>query len=431
MKIMASYFRLVPVIGIPLFLISCALLWFFYPQINDLFKIHWLFLVGAILFALLPAGKTRLQNSAAIPIKPLGWFFKVILLQLCLYAVFLGISYFSDDHHFGRVTQTLLFSEGLYPWGFILLIAISAGYRHDQLHRDVYPHTLTEPLKLSAPYQVTIDYCSRLASLLFIASTFALICILWISKTAPKLITGFNFTPMLCGFLILIFTKTKFFKKQFKNTVQEKMPVVLGTYVWLIFLAVILWILNGVFSAFVDFNVTPPGVIQKWLHLSPHKIFLLFANGWWLFAAPIVGFLIADFSRGLQIRQMCGAVLILPVLGLLCAHFFKPPEKIPFFYIIAITSIGLLGLLIFILQKKNYGLFILNVLPAPGTYKYRSPIQTLIKTFSMTAGFIFLLLPSQFLLVNIFMLGLSLLLLAIFFLVFIPFWKDLFSSFQK
>lgn len=416
---MTSYFRLVPIIGIPVFLISFGLLWFFYPQINQLFKIHWVFLVGAILFALLPTGKIRLENSAAIHTKLWSGFLQIIVLQLCLYAVFFGISYFSDNNYFGRSTQTLLISEGLYPWGFILLIAISAGYRHYQLHQDVYPHTLIEPVKLSEPYQVTIDYCARLANMFFITSTFALICLLWVSKTEPKLITGFNLTPMFSGFLLLLFTRTKFFKKQFKKTLQEKMPVVLGTYVWLIFLGVIIWILNGIFSAFMDVNAAPPGIIQKWLGLPPHKIFLLFANGWWLVSAPLVGLLIADFSRGMQIRQMCGAVLILPILGLLCAHFFKIPAKIPFIYAVSLASIGLLGLLILILQKKNYGLFILNVLTAPGTYKYRSPLQTLIKTFMVTAGFIFLILPSQFLLVNIFMLGLSLLLL-LFFLLILP-----------
>ncbi len=438
MKIIASYQRLLFLIGIPVALISFGLLWFFYPIITHIFKIHWIFLVSVLVFALIPKGKQRFDagevpsvshtpmlqkqrleavKESPAPLKPMKWLMKIWLLQLCLYGVFFGISGLTPTQLFSETTQQLLLNEGLFPWGFIILIAISAGYRNYRQKKEVYPHTLVEPCKIPTVYQVTIDYCSRLATLLAFASSFAFISILWTSSVEPRLVTGFNLTPMLIGFIILFFSRTQFFKRQFKKTTLEKMPVVLGVYIWVIFFAVGVWLFNGLFSAVIHISVPPPSILQKWLAVSQHDVYLVFANCWWLCFAPIIGLMIAQFSKGYQIRQLCGGVLILPIILLVLNIFIRIPAKISPTYAIFIAAAGLLGLLILSLRKKNYGLFILNFLPRPGEHKYRSPVNTLIKTMQWTAGLIFLFLPSGFLISNLIFLSVSLLLLIIFCLI--------------
>ena len=93
MKIMKSYRQLIPVVAIPLLAISGVIVYFSSAAIQ-LFKIHWLALLAVVILAVGPWGKQRLSPPGEeTPRYPFwNWLGRIVSLQLCLGAVFLGVS---------------------------------------------------------------------------------------------------------------------------------------------------------------------------------------------------------------------------------------------------------------------------------------------------------------------------------------------------
>lgn len=197
MKIMKSYQHLMPLVGIPLLMISGVILYFPHVAVQ-LFKIHWLVLLAALVVACGPWGKRRLAMAEEMPrySRP-AWLAQIISLQLCLGAIFLGISVVCGQtapvlttphpHIFQSTLRQLLVSEGLFPWAFFALMAVRMGYCSYCRQEDAYLATALRLMYQHRSVAVTINFIGRFATFLAYGSTFGLISLLWASMdtTSP------------------------------------------------------------------------------------------------------------------------------------------------------------------------------------------------------------------------------------------------------
>ncbi len=406
MKIMKSYPLWIPIGAIPVALISGVILYF--PAAVQLYKIHWLALLAVLVIACGPWGKRQVTDTnPAIPRYRFGyWLAQIVILQLCLGAVFLGISAACGEaapvltipqpQLFHPTLNQLLISEGLFPWALIALIAVGMDYYSYQRGQDAYLATLFNPIIQQNLAKIIINFLGRLATLWAYASTFCLISLLWASLISiSPIITGFELTPLLLSIILIIGSRTKIYRRNLLKSLGKDVPFMLGVFLWVVFLAVAIWLINGFLALIIHATLKPPGLLNYWLSQPWQRLWLIFANSWWLLWMPIAGITLARISRGYSARAMIAGILGFPLtIALileLTQHFnweIRPPAAA------IAAAIGLFGLLWMTLHKKAAPSFILTYLPRRDHYKFRSYHSAFIKVTQMSVGFLFIYLPS-------------------------------------
>lgn len=405
MKIMKSYRQWIPVVAIPVLVVSGAILYFSTAAVH-FFKIHWLALAAVGLIACLPLGKQRLAAHAEeTPRYALwGWLGQVLGLQLCVGAVFAGVSVVCAQSAALATAQPtplsftftqLLVSEGLFPWAFCALTAACLGYYSYCQRQDAYWATTVSGLINHPTAQVIINFTSRLATLLAYGGTFSLLSLLWISATTSPILPGFGLTPILVSVILLLLSLTKIYRRNLTKSLGKDLPLTGGLFLWVAFFAVAIWLVNGFLAPLTQSIVMPsPSLLNHWLRQPWQNLWLIFANSWWVLWTPMLGVTLARLSRGRQIRELIAAVLALPLLcGVILVSTHSVRWDMRPLPAAVIAGVGLLGLLGMTLSKKGVAAFILVYLPRQDHYKFRSYRSTFVKVLQIAVAFLFIYLP--------------------------------------
>ena len=432
MKILKTYQQLIPIIAIPLILLSGILVWFFPNIVAQAFQAHWIILLIALGIACGPWGKQRLvvHTDETPRYSLLSWLSRILLLQLCWYAIFFGISMacgqiapiltIQHPHLLQQTLNQILFKEGLFPWALVALLAVSFGYYSYCRQQNAYLSTTIQAVVVNTPADrigIVINSCGSFSVLLAYASTFAWLSLLWAGGfTATTLATGFSFATLMLVTILLIASITKFYRKHFMRSLGRDLPIIVGLFVWVIFLAVGIWLFNGFLVNLFPTQIQPPFLIKVWEQKPWLSLWLIFANSWWLAWLPLLSALIARLSRGYRIRELIFALLALPMLGGVLSALIKTPWTLSPILCIFISAVGLLGVFIFTLQKAVLPIFFLNTLPQKDVYKYRSPRLRLFKIMRTAFFLLFMYLPAGMPLITILFLT-SALPLSIIFLI--------------
>ena len=429
MKIMKSYRQLIPVVAIPLLAISGVIVYFSSAAIQ-LFKIHWLALLMVLIFAIGPWGKQRLAPPGEeTPRYPFwNWLGRIVSLQLCLGAVFLGVnaacahtsSSFTPPQPalFQQTLKQLLVYEGLSPWAFFTLIAISMGYCSYCLQKDAYLADTVGTLARNPTVRVVINFLGRMATAIAYSSAFCLISLLGASVvTVFPTVIGFTLTPVLVTVILLLITLTKIYRRLLNKLLGKEIPLIPGLFLWVVFLGVAIWFLNGFLAPWTNIPMAPPSLLKHWLDEPWRHLWLIFANSWWILWTPLAGITLARFSRGYRIRELAAGILALPLIISLALGFTPHLSwEIPPVTAVFIAGAGLLGLFLITLNKKALPSFILIYLPREDHYKFRSYRRLFIKITQITMVFLFLYLPGGLTLIHwlVFTAGLPLIIISLF-----------------
>jgi choline-glycine betaine transporter len=406
MKIMKSYYQWILPIAIPLLAVSVLFLYF--PTVAaQWFKIHWLALAATLIMAVGPWGKLRLAAHEAEPPRFSRWnaLLQIIGLQLCMTAVFLGISTLCGQTMpifttpqpalFERTLSELLVAQGLFPWAFIALLAVKFGYWSYRRGEDAYLAT-TMDSRLRGNDKLTgvaINFIGRLNTFFAYALTFCLTSLLWAGLAAP-VITGFYVTPILVSVILLLLSLTKIYRRNVLKSLGKNIPLIPGLFLWVVFFAVAIWLLNGLLAPVTQISISAPSLLNHWLNQPWYFLWLIFANSWWLLWLPLLSITVARISRGYRIRELIAATLGLPLLaGIGLALTSARHWDISPHVAAVLAGLGLFGLLSLTLHQKAVPAFILTYLPRQDHYKFRSYRSTVIKTLKAAAGFLFIFLP--------------------------------------
>ena len=356
---MKSYRQWIPRIGLPLIVIGLVLVYFSQIAVH-IFMVHWLALGMALVMICGPWGGKRLAVDPEE--KPrygrAGWIGRIIALQLCLWALFLGVSTVCGETAPALTTpqpelfqHTLLqlgLKQGLFPWAFVALIAVAAGYYSYCQQKDAYLSTLLGRLtQRHAVLEIAINFIGRLNTLLAYAITLALIAVLWASVGSLfPLITGFSLTPVLVGIILLLLSLTKIYRRTLLKSLGKNIPLTAGMFFWTLILATAVWLLNGFLAPLTNIAMAPPGLLSHWLHLPWRQLWQIFANGWWLLWTPLIGILVARISRGYPAREIILGTLLLPLILTVVLELTQTLSwSIPPVIVTIIAALGLLGLL--------------------------------------------------------------------------------------
>lgn len=408
MKILKTYYHLIPIIATPLILICGIILWFFSGPMVQFFKIHWLVLAIALIISFTPIGKIRLANSQDEPPKyrPAVWLAQIFLLQVCVLAVFLGISsvcgetapVLTNPHplNFQKTLSHLFISEGLFPWAWYALIAVCFGFYSYYRQQDAYLATISSPYSQNTAPFIVINFIGRFSSIIAYAVTFGLISLLWASVlTTTPIVTGFSLTTLLVTLILMVISFTKLFKRNIRKVLGVEIPVIPGVFSYVVFLAVGIWLLNGFLAPISNIPLKPPGLLQHWIQRPWQDLWMIFANSWWLLLTPVISMIIAKISRGYRIREVLLVCLALPLL-LSLALGLIPNLKLNIapVAVVFIAGLGLVGFLIYALQPALLSSLVVCVLPKNDDYKFRSYQSLFIKILQIPIIFLFVYLPS-------------------------------------
>lgn len=378
----------------------------YFPAATHIFKIHWLALAAVVILASGRRGKQRLStNNDEPPRYQRGaWLGQLLFLQLCLSAVFLGISSVCGQSLpvltapqpglFQQTLSQLLVDEGLFPWAFVALMAVSMGYYSYCKGQDAYLATTLSALTNHPGVKIIINFIGRLGTALAFASTFFFISLLWASvATTIPIITGFYLTPILLSVILILISLTKVYRRSLAKAYGKNIPLIPGLFFWVGCFAIAIWLINGFLGLITPIPMSQSILISHWLKQPWRLLWLIFANSWWLLWTPLAGITIARLSRGRQVRELIAATLALPlIIALVLALTQHLPWELTPGIASMITGVGLLGLLAITLHKNAIPAFILLYLPRRDHYKFRSYRSSLIKIsqFAVWASFVYL-----------------------------------------
>lgn len=406
MKIMKSYWQWIFIIGIPLLLVSSIAL--YYPNIAlQIFKLHWLAVL--LLLIVLCSPKTDLR-LAATDLEPprytrRSWLLQIVILQLSSMAVFLGICVccgvsapVNTHPHLGLFSQTMrenLVSLGLFPWGFIALTAVLIGEMAYRQKKDAYWTSILDSWISNPLITIGINFIGRMLIILIFGISICIMSLLWASMgTVFSIVTGFYLTSLLLATILFILSFTQIFRRNVVKAVGKEIPLAPGLFLWAIFLAAAIWLLNGFLEPWTHIAMSPPTLLSHWLNYDWGHLWRIFAYGFWLFWTPLLGMNLARISRGYQVKETIIAILALPLILGLVLYFTRHVRwDIAPIYAGLTGAAGLLILFLLTLRKKSIPTFILAYLPRQDHYKFRSYHRTFVRVAQWTITILFIYLP--------------------------------------
>ena len=140
MEIIKTRKDLLYIAGTGFALIGIIIFLFFMPLIPKVFYGHWIFLLVALVFCLLPSSKTSFGKARQY--SPLRWISLIFLMQVSVLFLHLGI--------FQQAYSAELVHYGLFPWGFVAILASAfAGVAYLR-QENAFANALLSPLVKSS-----------------------------------------------------------------------------------------------------------------------------------------------------------------------------------------------------------------------------------------------------------------------------------------
>lgn len=409
-------------------------LWLWHRELSVMFYSHWFALAICALLILTPWGNTRLQsNIDTRPRQPVvQWLAQLFALQFCVTAVYFGISLVSGQTlpvmtstHEGLFIDSLthlLTTWGLFPWAFIALMSITMGIYSYRRNRDSYVSTTLQPLLKSDPQQpggLIVNTLAKLGTLMVFAISFAFMSLLLASLFNGTVESGFRSSVLLITMVILVITLLSPFRHYLSRQISHQRPLFTTLIILCVILALVLIALNLILGKFFTGTAPIPTVVKNLLKQDWMTSWMLFSAIWWVVWTPVLGAMCARLSRGYSTRATLLGILVFPSLA---AVFFNWLHAIHYSVIHSHTAlnaiaafVGFIGLTLFLTNRSALPMTVLSYLPAGDRYKHRDPHGFVRKMLQLSAGLLYLYLPSglQVSYILVFAMGLPLMVLAL------------------
>lgn len=370
--------------------LTCLVAYAWVHQIN-FYKMHWIALVlllGCLCFKYTDSYKTHSQRNNLI---------NIYLFQLSLYFIHFGISNLFSNNAFTQSIQFNTAYVGLFPWAYMLLIAVILRLTIEHSHKDATIADIlctTFKIKLGGQLWSLLHLSIRQATLMVTALTLALICMGIYASCIGKF-DYFSVRGLVLSMMVMILALSKITKKYLPEITTKKALLFIRLPAFAVILGFTLVIIALILTPLASHVVSPPSAMQLFNALFQHaNASLLFGQGWWLCWSVIGGCYIAHHSRGLSLRRMILASLLLPfVIGLLmqCSaittHITSSDTSILF------AILGILILLNRLFKPDTLPCYILTQLPVLSTPKKRAYKILLAKALKIMLLLLFFTIP--------------------------------------
>ncbi len=386
MEIIKTRKDLLYIAGTGFALIGIIIFLFFMPLIPKVFYGHWIFLLVALVFCLLPSSKTSFGKARQY--SPLRWISLIFLMQVSVLFLHLGI--------FQQAYSAELVHYGLFPWGFVAILASAfAGVAYLR-QENAFANALLSPLVKSSvdkPSGIIINNALKFFQSVSLLITFALMILL------VDRIIGFNPTPpyseplpLFALLILILFSFSKIYNRLITRIFAY--PTWIVVCVVIVVLGFILAGLHAISSG-THFSMPLPGFFAK-LQTYPQALLSNMASsGWWLCLSILMSLFIGRISGGYSRRALIAATLMLPLALAVFLSVFPSleAESIPPFLRDALGIFGFISCSLLFMNTKMLSPLVLTYLPKNGGSKYRNPEFLMRKLIQMTLIFLYIYLP--------------------------------------
>jgi choline-glycine betaine transporter len=376
----------------------------------------WLSLILCAVVFVMPWGRRVLESDTPATKRPFWqWIGLVLALQASLLCVFLGTHYFIFDvlpvaqkpFALHMTLHSLWWQWGLFPWGFIALLAVHYAYVAFNKKQDAYLPRSLYPLfkfKDNSLFARILQVTVRNAITLVLGLSFAIIG-MWTAQLLADNSTltishGMNTTSFLTAIAIFLITFLPPVKRGIAKLVRRRIPGIMGIIAICAVMGVAILLFSTLFSTIPNANSGTPNykILHELQHLGSKNLWLLFSVSWWTAWTPICATFIAYFSRGRSIRACILACIIPPALFIIALHVMIDQLhlslSLPHTLIYLLSAIGFITLILIITKRKTQGLLVYSYVPNNGTLKYRDHHLLYRRAFQIAAAIIYLYLPA-------------------------------------
>lgn len=397
--------------------VICAfLLYFATPAISYGYYANWAIVVTLIAFLVSPWGAQRFDenNVATLRYSFWPWWLRIVALELSLLLVYLGIANLCGQQlliHTSKQPQLFLQSLfylnihlGLLPWAAIALLTTGMGYTSYRRNQDAHMSVVLYPLLKSDSAKalgLILDSTTRMATHIALATTLAMMMLLFLSLITTKNITvvhGFTPAAVSATLLLLLISFTHIYKRYLNKALSRNIPLFISIPLLCILSALLLLFIGILIEGISQgIKVDIPHIIKHLQQYGWRMSWHIFAASWWLAWVPVCSAFIAYYSRGRSIRELIIGVLALPLLlcmGLgLSHHFAWQGFTLSNTIITLIALVGFFGLLILIGNHQQLSMVIMSYLPKRGPFKHRDHYFFFRKNFQLAIGVLYVFLP--------------------------------------
>ena len=388
---------------------------FFIPQyLKILYFSHWLMILVSVVLIISGKSGFKLKNqSEPTPrYRLIPWIARIIGLQLGLFITFIAVSQIpiqqtvivtlNANSWLNHIKQ-LLFTFGYLPQAALAILAAAFVHVIYQQRQPAQISNLLQPLITTQDNDalaLIINTSARVASIVTIALTFAVITLLLAITITPESITfrgGFYAGTIMLIIVLVALNYSKAFKALLKHLITSIKNWLVITIVLIVLLTALLTFGHYVFSAFDQFQIPTPNLMTRFSQQHSQSFWLIFMAGWWLGWLPASAIYLAKISSGHSIRLI---VVVTMTCGILITTMLYALMHITMVFISAhewlvalLGLIGFFGLLWQFQQQQMLPCLIELQLQKNNQYKHRNPTRYLIKLFQIAIIFIYLYLP--------------------------------------
>lgn len=400
MKILKPRYDLLLPIFPVFILISLASYFFYFPLLTKMANINWLcnLLLCFILFS--SRRKLKLGNEQSLPL--LKWLSFLFVIQLMLNLILWG-----SCHFFYNISKTesslpsldylqFSLSAGLFPFGFMLLTALTLAY---------FTYTKNQSGTLATAYQtffkntdtdtVGIAVNTYMRSNIYFTWAFLLgmlamqLIYLWSFWSGINMPFGLNLAMAFTCSGLIILTRQHYTVKTLQQLHHWKVPDWLLLALFSFFASIVYFLMSLIANFLVLHN---PFLNQEFLpfnvkYLPEYQQLTVTFIGFGL--SMVTGGIIAACSKGRSVFEIVSASFITNILCLLIIYGLKQIVKLTNFSILPllINIVCMLTALAFLLSKKYVTYFMRATIPNADV-KLRSTYHLVRSLPLITIGFI-------------------------------------------
>ncbi|PHQ80768.1 MAG: hypothetical protein COB66_03970 [Coxiella sp. (in: Bacteria)] len=322
---------------------------------------------------------------------------KIFIFQLALFALFYGISNVFGPHTFTTAITACTWQLGLFPWAYMILIAVGLRLTCQQLSTDSSLIDLLGTFfKINTGSQTwaLLFMLVRQATNFIISLTLALIFFNLYSALVGKP-AYFSVPVLILSVLIFILVVAKLPNKLYKKVIHRKLGLFISIPLMALIISLFLCLIGYLLSGLSTAQTHAPALLAFLNHtFKPNHLAALFSDSWWLSWVAIGGVVIAHYSRSLTIRQLIFISGLLPLLlGLLLKSNVMNTVLTTHHWSVIVAIIALVVLLRLLFARDMLPNFILTTLPIDEAPRQRAHQFYLVRGFRVFLMILFFSVP--------------------------------------
>ncbi|MBA2654539.1 MAG: hypothetical protein H0U71_05685 [Gammaproteobacteria bacterium] len=374
MKIIKARYDLLFFFVVPFCLLTTLLYFFFFDELQNIAMSHWACLI--ILVCLLFTSKSKLHLGEKIIPVNLKWLLSLFLCQLIL-----NLALWSFAKVMGNNFNAIHFSlsAGLFPWGFMLLFALTLGFFTYYKQQSGLLSTAYQPFFKNSHLDsigVAVDSYMRSISFAVLVFSLAIMAVSFILLLQQSfhftLVSGTSFNLMLASGLLFIICSHPLSIKFIHFLMYQKVPLAI------ILLGIVLSIslLYSLLSVIILMLPTPS--TTEWQVGTPHSLpahFKILLTFWWLGLSFVSGGYIAFISQNKSLRQIIIYSFLLNIVGWLFIWMMENISAVSNLVPLVVAIICNVVVIALIADKRNLTYFLRATLPTNKPIKIRSSFR--------------------------------------------------------